>query len=141
MSDRIEFDETLKIRGDINWGSNIQTLIRLCFLALGQDDLLGERVRALQEALPEQIKESEEFKKKIEACTEEWDDWVPRKVGQVECIGTVDEPLLDKETGFQISPVRKHFTQPNPTRELGVCLVELEKLGITWRKTEEASST
>ena len=131
------YDDTLKIRGDINWGTNVQALIRLCFLALGDDDLLAERVWGLREVLPEQVKESEEFQKKIKACTEEWEEWVPRMVGTIECAGTVEHPLIDRKTGVQISPVRQPFSQHNPKKELGVCLVELEKLGLSWKVENE----
>lgn len=147
MSEESEL-EILKLRDDIGHESNIRVLIRLCYLAVGDDDLFSRRVDLLLRQLPTAIKTSERFKKKLDECTITLE---PRWQYKYNCgypMGTPENPVMmndpddsdydPKQPTYPISPV---LVQDEPYTDwmavFELCVDEFEAQGTTWHKEKE----
>jgi len=125
--------EVLRLRDDIGHEANIRLLIRLCYLAVGDDDLFARRVDLLRRQLPRAVKESEEFQRRLEECTVEYEEWVYKYNCGVP-MGTPEEPVAG-------SPRLVTRTETDWMAVFELCIEELEKLNITWQKLEAAGAT
>jgi hypothetical protein len=132
LSEREDF-ERLGLRDDIGHQANIRALVRLCYLAVGDDDLFARRVDLLRRQLPRAVKESLEFQGKLDECTIEYEDWEYKYCCGVP-MGTPEKPVLG-------SPRRVLRTHTDWMAVFELCMDELEKLNVTWKKEESAAAT
>jgi hypothetical protein len=136
-----ESDESLKVKDDIGFKGNVNSLVRLCFLAAGDEYLFRERVEMLYAILPVAIGDDEEFKRRVDAeCTV---TPPPRYIFHDCCgipiKGTVEEPFVDEETGEVINPTKVQDPPYTDYQKLfKVCMRALEGMGATWQKDTKA---
>lgn len=133
--------ESLKLRDDIGHESNIRLLIRLCYLAVGDDDLFARRVDLLLRQLPKAVKKKDKFQEKLDECTITPEPrWHYERAGRYR-MGTPENPVVDEETGRVISPI---WVQDEPYTDwmavFELCLDQFEAQGTTWHKDEGAGA-
>jgi hypothetical protein len=127
--------ESLALRDKIGWTENIQTLIRLCYLAANDEYLFAQRVNLLLRSLPKAIKDSTEFWTMVENCTQEQPPKWAYRVWSGVRQGTPEHPVNG-------SP---WLVEQPPTTDWSLifecCIDELEKLGVTWQKDQKGGAT
>lgn len=138
-------DEVLSLRDDIGHQTNIRMLIRLCYLAVGDEYLFAKRVNLLRLQLPQSVKDNDEFQEKLDDCTLTEESWEYKSFSGT-AMGSPEDPVLvndpksweydPSKPTYPLSPIKVKKTWTDWEAVFELCIDELEKLKITWSKDE-----
>ena len=112
--------------------SSIRRQIDRCLLYALDEEAFATNVKLLLQMLPEEIKESEEFKQRAEQCVQKFYNWQYKYCGK-HPMGTPDNPVRDAE-GRVLSPILVEEEYTDWVGLFQLALEMLDRMGILYER-------